>query len=245
MSTLKRKRTYGPQLGVVMPYMKPAQKQKRRKKGQAFVPGRDRTGGYYGRYTSGGDGEQKFFDVDLDDAAVDAAGTVTDSINKIAQGVTEVQRVGRKCTIKSINWHYRTYLPEAVSQATPQGPDIVRIMLFLDKQCNGATAAVTDILETANFQSFRNLANSGRFNILLDKSVALNYPSSGGWLANTYFNPEVTRPGAFYKKCSIPIEFSSTTGAIGEIRSNNLGVLLISNNGVAGFESAIRLRFAD
>ncbi len=218
---------------------------KRRKVGgRAFVPGRDRVGGYYGRYAGRG-GELKFHDVDLDDVVVDAAGTVTATVNIIAQGVTESQRVGRKCTLRSINWKYQVNIPEVDGAADPAAGDATRVIMFLDKQANGATATVTDILESADFQSFRNLANSQRFTILHDKMVTLNYNTAASLSANTIDQSNVQRNGSFFKKCNIPLEFSGTNGTIGEIRSNNLGVMLISDAGLSGFASKIRLRFSD
>ncbi|MFQ0997900.1 hypothetical protein [Gilliamella sp. CG33] len=188
--------------------------------------------------------EYKFHDVDLDDAVIVAAGAITNSINLIAQGVTESTRVGRKCCIRSINWRYNFFLTEIVAQATPAPADILRIILYLDKQANGATATVTNILKTADFQSFNNLANKGRFRILMDRTHVLNYAAAIGVTASSDW-PEVEYAGSFYKRCSIPIEFDSTAGAITEIRSNNLGVLLITRAGVAGLNSKFRLRFSD
>ncbi len=226
---------------VYLPFRAP-RPLKRRK---AFVPGRDRVGGYYGRYSVGGRGELKFHDVDLDDAVIAGGGGVTDSINKIAQGVTESQRIGRKCTIKSINWKYRIAIPEIDAAASAEVADGVRVIMYIDKQCNGATAAVTDLLETASVHSFRNLANSGRFVFLLDKLYVMNYTTLASDGAGVVSSAEVTREYSFYKKCNLPIEFNSTTGVIAEIRSNNIGVLLIARNGDAGFLSKIRLRFSD
>ncbi len=220
-----------------------------RKKRRLFRAGRDRVGGYYGRYArAGGAGELKFHDVEVDDAIVSATGTIQNAgtINVIPQGVTEVQRIGRKCTIRSINWRFAPDKVEVNNAATPDGSEVIRVILYLDKQCNGATAAVTDILETATHRSFRNLSNSGRFQILMDKTYTMNaltfsYDTAG----SQGDSAEVIREATFYKKCSIPIEFNSTTGAIAEIRSNNLGVLLISRSGTGGFTSSIRLRFSD
>lgn len=213
--------------------------------GQKFGPGFQRTVGYYGRYAPvGPPGELKFFDVTLDDAVVASGGTITDSINKIAQGVTEVTRVGRKCTIKSIGWRYLISLPEVAAAANPPGSDTVRVIMYLDKQCNGATATVTGILEGAQFQEFNNLANKGRFRTLVDEMVDINYLSGIGITATQDY-AQVRISGSFFKKCNIPIEFDAATGAITEIRSNNLGVLLISSAGLAGFGSRIRLRFSD
>ncbi len=214
---------------------------------RAFVPGRDRVGGYYGRYRQGGGGaELKFHDVDLDDAVVANNGdAVTPTINIIAQGVTESTRVGRKCTIRSINWKWRAVIP-VVGGAAGFQSDTLRIILFWDKQCNGGTVLDTDILETPSFLSFRNLANSGRFIILCDKSVNLNYLASAGDGAVNDAS-EMSRQGAFYKNCNIPIEYNNVAndGSLVTIRSNNLGVLLISEGGTCGFFSKIRLRFSD
>ncbi len=206
----------------------------------SFRKGYTRTAGYYGRYTSGG--ELKFFDLDLDDAVIAATGTVTDSINKIAQGTTEVTRIGRKCTIKAINWRFNIDLPQSTASASTG--DVVRVIMFIDRQCNGATATVTDILESANYQSFNNLANKSRFSKLMDKTYSLTAKAGGGD-GTTEDYGRVFIADTFYKKCNLPIEFDSTAGAITEIRSNNIGVLMISLSGLAGFESKIRLRFSD
>ncbi len=208
----------------------------------AFRLGYDRTGGYYGRFAKGnGMGELKFHDVVLDDATIAAGVNVTPTVIIIPQGVTEKTRVGRKCTIKSIGWRYRVAMP---TNATMSSDDTVRVILYVDKQCNGATIGTTDLLETADFQSFNNLANSQRFRVLHDKVYAMNYRAGAGdGTANDVapFGINAT----FFKKCNIPIEYDSTTGAITEIKSNNIGVLLISQAGVAGFESQFRFRFSD
>ncbi len=210
----------------------------------AFRPGYDRTGGFYGRYAPAR-GELKFHDVDLDDAVIATGGTVTPSINLIAQGITESTRVGRKCTIKSILWRYSINLVEQDAQATAASGDTIRVILFWDKQANGATATVTGILQSADYQSFNNLANSQRFRVLHDKTRTINFQTLASDGAGVVSSADVLRDYTFFKKCDIPIEFSDTTGAITEIRSNNLGVLLISRNGTTVFGSKFRLRFSD
>ncbi len=247
MSTYKRRRpsTFAVSLGAARPFTAPPQRKRARK--VPIVPGRTRVGGYYGRYSGpvGRGGELKFHDVALADAVVATGGNMTATVNIIPQGVTEIQRIGRKCTIKSINWRYQISLPEQDAITTPGGGDTVRVIMYLDKQCNGATAANTDILESNDWQSFRNLANTGRFVILLDKLHTLNYGTLASDGAGVVSSADVLREATFFKKCDIPIEFNSTTGAIGEIRSNNIGVMLMGHTGIAGFTSRIRLRFSD
>ncbi len=215
-----------------------------------FTPGYERIAGYYGRYNRPGDDkpEFKFHDLDIDDAVIAQNGNIAkDSCNLIAQGVTESQRIGRKCTIKSINWRYSLSLPEQDAGGTPFNGDIIRVILYLDKQTNGATATVTGILESDDYQSFNNLANKGRFRTLMDRTHDVNF--MGGMASD---NAAVVSQVAteyeysFFKKCNIPLEFDSTTGAITELRSNNIGVLLLSKAGaIVAFGSKMRLRYSD
>ncbi len=203
------------------------------------------TSGFYGRFASNGSpgAELKFFDVTLDDTLIAQAATVTDSINKIVQGVTESTRVGRKCTIRSINWRWDIVYNDTATADT--SAESVRIIMYLDQQANGATATAALLLASDDYQSFNNLANSGRFKVLMDRQVDCHSPAGAGQNASHIFTENIYS-GAFYKKCMIPIEFSSTTGAIGEIRSNNIGVMLLSKDGnLTTFRSRIRLRFSD
>ncbi len=190
--------------------------------------------------------ELKFHDVDVDDAAISTAGTIqnTGTINIIAQNTTESTRIGRKCTIRAINWRYSIDLPAQASMS--ETAEIVRVILYLDKQCNGATATTTNILETDNYQSFNQLANKSRFRILMDRTHTITSPSGIAGPVTGLNQYE----DSFYTKCNIPLEFdnSATTGALTTIRSNNLGVLLISKTGDAtgcAFDSKFRLRFSD
>ncbi len=219
-----------------------AQRQKRQRYGRVrlgrSLKGFVRTGGYYGIAAT--PGELKFHDLDVDDAAIASGGTIAQaSCNLIAQGVTESTRIGRKCTVRSIGWRFQIVLATAASTGTR---DSCRVILYLDKQCNGATAAVTDIVESADFQSFNNLANKSRFRTLMDRTYTLN-PSGGAGDGTTNDSCTTSVDDTFFKKCRIPLEFDSTTGAITEIRSNNIGVLLLADVGNLGFESKMRLRF--
>ncbi len=215
------------------------------KKRAKVVPGKTRVSGYYGRY-SGDSEELKFHDVDIDDPNIAAGGTVqATSLNLIGQGTTESERIGRKCIIRSINWRFSIVLTgAAVNTSTSDG---VRVMLVLDKQCNGVmpTGNGTDILETSNLQSFNNLANKGRFRTLMDRTYDMNAGSGAGsgFAADTYTFGEHIVNDTFFKNVNIPIEFDGTTGVITEVRSNNLVVLLLAQTGLCVFGSTVRLRF--
>lgn len=236
----KRKRYVPKGMGIAKPRGTARAPMAKRRK---FVAGVNRTSGYYGRFAKGG--ETKFFDFPFEDSTVDNDGTIEESINKIPQGTGESERIGRKCTIKKVRWKYLVELPEK-QQAVPVSNDTCRVILYLDKQANGAAPTVLDILQTRDILSFRNLANQMRFEILMDKNFDIEY-------ASAYFNTDTNAfavadtliSGTYSKTCNIPIEFNGTQGSLSEIRSNNIGILTISKHGKVGFLSELRIRFSD
>lgn len=191
-------------------------------------------------------GELKFFDLDVDLASILVTGTIAQaSCNLIAQGADESERIGRKCTVRSILWRY-SLTNDAVSNSSgAQSDAIVRVILYQDKQTNGATATVTGILESDNYQSFRNLTTTGRFKILLDRTHNVKHGSSAGdGAVNDY--GAAKQQYRFYKDCEIPLEFSAGVGAITELTTNNIGVLLIAEaTQNVTFDSKMRIRFSD
>ncbi|MFQ0997907.1 hypothetical protein [Gilliamella sp. CG33] len=198
------------------------------------------------RATAGG--ELKFHDISFSDAVVTNSGAIVeDSLLTIAQGTTESTRIGRKLTVKAIAFRYTVQIPTTATAANTT--DTIRVMMYLDKQTNGAAAAVTDILESAAYQSFNQLANTSRFTILYDKTTSLSCKSgSGRGTADTLsFGGHRVDP-TFYKTCNIPIEYDNvaSTGVITTMRSNNIGILAITASGLAGIPTAlVRIRFSD
>lgn len=229
-----------------MPYKRRRTPLKRRRYAKKRVThmGVYRKIGNYGRYGIGG--EQKFFDLSYNLATVATNGTtLTTTLVNIAQGVTESTRIGRKMTLKSIQWRYTVGLPEQALVEDPLGGDEVRIILYLDKQCNGLTAAATDILDTASYQSFSNLTNQGRFKILCDKTHVLNYSGMAGMSSVLTSMSPVIQEHKLQYRMSTPIEFSGVAGVLTEIRSNNYGILAISKNGIITLLGELRMRFTD
>lgn len=90
-------------------------------------------------------------------------------LNGIAAGALTSQRVGRKVVLKklSVRW--------MMDSATPLISTPFRILVFYDKQPNGAAPLITDVLNLNTIQGNVNLNNSDRFIILKDY-----YPSAEG-----------------------------------------------------------------
>ncbi len=196
-----------------------------------------RVGGFYGRYANGG--ELKFFDTTVASTSTLVAGAViSPSLVLIPQGVTESERVGRKCTIKAM--YIQGQIISKNTTTVTDADDTVKILIFLDKQANGAAAAVTDLLETATVNSFNNLSNSSRFKTL--KVVRMSLRATAATATST-FNQQYDFACAV--KLNLPIEYSGVTGAIGEIRSNNIGILVISQDAKSNVQWTVRVRFSD
>jgi len=201
-----------------------------------------RRSGLYGRF-KGNDAELKFFDTALS-FNIDATGEVpaTGQLALIPQGDTESNRDGRKCVIKSIAIKAQLILdPGALADAA----GVTAIYLVLDKQTNGAAAAITDVFTSGTnlSQVMRNMSESSRFTVL--KKWVMDWNPSAG--ATTAYN-FVAKHIDFYKKVNIPMHYNSTTGAIGEIRSNNLFLMAGCNatlDDLVAVAGTCRLRFSD
>lgn len=210
------------------------------------MKGKDRTTGYYNRFTPGS-GELKFRDIAIADGSVSVTGGVVTNLVAIPQGTGENERIGRKCTIKRIGIKWFTTL-DPLNNATESPPgDDIRVIMYLDKQANGTAAQITDVLESDAVLSFNNLANSQRFRTIFDKHICLNRQSMSltAVASPTVQSTGLTLYGEWYKNVNIPIEYSGTTGILSELRSNNIGMILISKEGQAHFGGQVRMRFSD
>ncbi len=227
--------------------------------GAAFKRGRSapwvpRAMGRGRRATNGTPGaELKFHDIDWDEAAADqSAGVISNasSLVLIGQGITESTRIGRKAVIKSIGWRGNFNLAESAG-TTLSVAMTTRLLLVLDTQCNGAAPTVTGdngLLASANYQSFNDLTNKGRFRVLMDKVFVLNpQASAGNGTANDTANAQTNF--SFFKKVDIPIEYSGTANPsiIDEVRTNNIFGILITDtaNTEISLDSKFRFRFSD
>ncbi len=202
-----------------------------------------RTGGYYGWR---GQGERKFIDKDVANFTIAVTGNSgTASLNLIASGTGESQRIGRKAVLLQIDLRgYMVHL--GASASTGPLADPVTVYMILDKQANGAQATWADVFDTAHPLSFRNLANKDRFTVLGTKRFVMQTLAGGGDIGAS--NSNWTNNAKFYSmhwQGKIPVEFNNTTGAITEVRSKNVFLLFISETGTASTLYKTRVRFTD
>lgn len=142
----------------------------------------------------------------------------------IPQGDTESTRDGRLANIRSIQ--FRGQLQNKDNTAVLVGA--LYLWVIQDKQANGAAAAVTDVFtSTTPASCLLNLNNNKRFRILKKVVYSLaNEAGSGGPQTAVYAaGGNGVFPIEFFLKCNVDMDWSSTTGAITEIRSNNIFII--------------------
>jgi len=212
-----------------------------------IVPGFTRTGGAYSRayranpsraLTLGVPVEKKFYDSSWGPTTLAGTSTIVSTFLAIAQGTTEVTRVGGKINVCNINFR-----GEILGlNSTDGAPEVVRCIWLWDKQANGAAPTATDILAADHINAFLNMDNTERFQIVKDKMYTIDtncYDTVGDVI---FSNSKIVK---LNYKCSVPIHYSSTTGAITEIKSNNFIFLFVAIGAKAAIRYRVRVKFTD
>lgn len=175
--------------------------------------------------------------VDTADAYnVNSTGVLT-LINGLSLGNTSTTRIGQKVAIQSLELKYR-----AAVVATTGLDQTHRILLVLDRQCNGAALTLADVIVPANTEGLRNLASRRRYKILQDIRFDLNAAAESG----------SSHAGKLYMKFKKPIlvEFNAgNAGTVADISSGSIYMIHLGSNAAgitAGTCAAVtRLRYTD
>lgn len=174
----------------------------------------------------------------------------------LAQGANAFERIGRKVIVKSLLVDLLpTYVPNNNVDSV-----MVRFLIVWDKQCNGSAPDFTQLFSNPGgipgtvpssgaqvpcITELPAIANRQRYQILKEKYMVL---------ASNTDTQIVQRSLKCYLKLNIPIEYGGTTtaGAIGDIKSNNifLAIAGCKTNGtqheaVLSCNGTIRVRFSD
>lgn len=170
--------------------------------------------------------EKKYKDTIL--AHAPGTGGVINSLSTLSQGDTTLNRDGNQ--VKWISCLLRWQLKMG-SGATNT---LVRFIIGLDKQPNGASPAVLDVLETNSPLSPLEKDNALRFKIFYDKMIPLS-------IYNNIFS------GKKYKKLNFRTRYNGNTGGLGDINTNNMFVLSISDVAINNptLDLNFRMRFVD
>ncbi len=192
------------------------------------------------------DVELKFLDTGRNDSIVLNAGTMQGSLNIVAQNLTESGRVGRDIRVKSIHMKLSLILPGTDDDAFGPNSEIFRIILHNDKQTNGVQGAVGSLLESTSYDSFYNLNNTDRYQIFWDRTFVVEPTTASTDGTNTNNSGQMVKfVKVNIRNLDIPIDFTSSSGAISANTSNCLNLLYISRNGIGAIENQVRILYTD
>jgi len=188
------------------------------------------------------------------DPVLQQAGTNTQvfPVNVILEGASMWNRVGRKVTMKSLKFDYS--LHQNIGTVTG-ARDKIRVVLFYDRQTNGATPTNYDVIQgvrgdgtTVNdpFVS-ANLTNRERFLILRDDKWNLAPVTTGGSSINK--STDLLKEH-FVQLKNLDVVFKANAGTIGDVATGGLFVMVQGDNATAPnaawvFRSVFRLRYTD
>jgi len=202
--------------------------------------------------------EIKFCDVANSDDNFTVIGSFAPILlNGITQGASQTQRIGNKISMKSIR------IRGQIINLLTAVQTYARIIIFYDKQCNGATCANADLLSTitsvptttVTVFSEMNLMNVERFIILRDMIMTLpSVTNTVGVLSNVGFDPgqnpsntSIFDVDMFIKLKGLPTLYKGGTLGVGDIATGGLFMVLLNHQGVAAwtFRNTERLRYYD
>lgn len=177
--------------------------------------------------------EKKFFDVVIT-GQTPSTGAQIDDLTTMAAGSDESTRVGNKVTFVSTGYHFTGALDgdEAVANS-------VRVIMLVDKQANAATPNALAILQTDAFDSYYNMDNVDRFEILDDRIFDL--PANAG--IQTALVPQPVNVNVYKKLKDCHTTWASNSAVVAN--TNAIVCLQIARNAGGTYRMQFRSRFTD
>lgn len=178
--------------------------------------------------------------------AVDQNGHITPTLSGIAQGDTPTTRVGRKVSLKAFMCRY--YINFPTENNAQETDEVVRVIFYLDKAPNGSAATPSDILaiiipaSAPTYNNYRNMDQIDRFDVFYDRTHKLD-KAAGANNGGTDVFAATGSTGKVYKRLNHVALYSGTTGAVGSMVTNNIGMLVISKSNKCSMEGSARVRY--
>lgn len=162
----------------------------------------------------------------------------------IPEGNGYDERVGRKIFISRLQIH-----GTICGNTAGTGCQQVRVMIVVDKQANGTTPTVHDLIDTSGAadytQAFRNLENTGRFFWLMDRHIVTQ-----GDVAGAKHSQNWNLIKRFPKGLHVTYDqtdgngAAATDGEVDTIKTNNIWVFAVgpaaTNNAKLSFSARVR-----
>lgn len=189
--------------------------------------------------------EKKSLDGNNANYVVNAAGTIT-LLNGCIAGSQMYNRTGRKIHLKSLQMRGALFPAGNVTFTD------VRIIIFYDKQTNGAAPAVVDVINSVNQAGVAsstvldglNLNNRDRFQIIRDKHYTMGISTTLAGSAQS--DTSVYTVDDYIKLDCETVYNAGAAGTVGDITTGGLFMLLIGDTtGQYAVDMGFRTRFTD
>lgn len=160
--------------------------------------------------------------------SVNAAAPSLTLLNGVISGDDFNNRDGRRIFMKSI------FMRGSVNaQAFGAAQGMSRLIVFYDKQTNGAAPAILDVLVTATVASQLNLNNRSRFQILADQTF---------FFSNT---GEAIREVEVFRNLNLDAQYSGVTASVASIATGSIYMLMLADFSTVDYKVSERIRFLD
>lgn len=163
------------------------------------------------------------------------------------QGDGENERNGRTYTVNQVMVTGFINLPNQVVKATPVNDVIVRLVLVWDTQSNGAQLNAEDVFIAGPVvNAYRDLSNTKRFIILVDKTIRLSSGKSSQPVGALFANGLLKEPfflSKTFTKNPVKVRCTATTGVIAACADNSFHLIGTTTNAAAKLDAAFRIRF--
>lgn len=177
--------------------------------------------------TKSGDKELKYLNTQATPFEISALGTLKE-FGDFAEGDTQITRDGR--SVQVVSCCLRGYLDLQASTHLTEMGTTVRLIVFVDTQCNGVLPVVTEVLQVASAFAFMDTNNLGRFSVLYDRTVCLNHTAGAGTAASPLWARVSVPFNVSIKDICVPIEFSGDAGTVAETTDNRMYALWIASD---------------
>lgn len=123
--------------------------------------------------------EKKWFDTLVSATSMPSSGALlSTSINLVSEGNGVDQMAGRKIVITRLQMRVTLQIPSAQNTlGSLQNASQYRLCVILDRQCNGASATISNVFQDNDLRGYNNLSTSKRFKILKEFEGTLQAPT--------------------------------------------------------------------
>lgn len=177
--------------------------------------------------------DEKWQDTTLTFNNIASAGVIGASyFGTIQLGTGDTSRIGNNVRVQRMR---------ITGQFSDSATGKYRVIVAIDKQCNGAACTAADILSSVSVNGPYNHDTvvgwgGSRFTILKDTKGEINLQVAA---------TAVVKQWSFYRKSPVIVRYSGNAGTVSDVVSNNLVLLFVSDNSTVDFTGVLQLMFTD